>query len=86
MSQSIEPAPILRVTVGAPIYTADDQKLGKVKAINGNFFQVETGVFHKDYWLSGETVTEAVPDHSVQLGFNKEELDTHKRNDEAVAA
>jgi hypothetical protein len=86
MQPSNEPAPILRVTIGAPVYTADDQKLGKVKATSGTHFQVETGLFQKDYWLSGEVVAEAVPDHSVILSVDKTELDTHKLNDEPMAA
>ena len=81
-----QPAPILRVTVGVPVYSADDQKLGKVKEIRGAAFQVETGFFQKDYWLGAEAVAEAVPDHSVVLTFPKGALDVHKLSSEPPAA
>ena len=86
MSASNQPTPILRVTVGTPVYSADDQKLGKVKDVRGSHFQVETGMFQKDYWLGEETVAEAVPEHSVQLNIAKGELDEHKRSDDQLAA
>ena len=86
MSQPNEPIPTLRMTVGVPVYSADEQKLGKVKAIQGSAFQVETGLFQKDYWLSGETVVEAVPDQPVMLGIEKSDLDAHKLDDQTLAA
>jgi hypothetical protein len=86
MAPEQQPAPILRVTVGVPVYSADDQKLGKVKEIREAAFQVETGLFQKDYWLPGETVAEAVPEHSVVLTIPKGELDTHKLSSEPSAA
>jgi hypothetical protein len=86
MFQANEPTPILRVTVGVPVYSSDDQKLGKVKDIRGSAFQVETGMFQRDYWLGEDTVAEAVPEHSVVLTVGKGELDTHKLSDDQVAA
>ena len=86
MSQSNDPTPILRVTVGVPVYTADDQKLGKVKDVRGSHFQVETGLFQRDYWLGEDTVAQAVPEHSVVLTLDKSELDAHKLSDDQIAA
>jgi len=85
MSQQSEPAPILRVTVGVPVFTADAQKLGKVKDVRGESFQVETGLFQADYWLAGDIVAEAVPEHSVTLGINKQEVDAHRLSSEQAA-
>jgi hypothetical protein len=86
MFPSNEPTPILRVTVGVPVYTADDQKLGKVKDIRGSAFQIETGLFQRDFWLSEDTVAEAVPEHSVVLAIDKGELDIHKLSNDELAA
>lgn len=69
-----EPAPILRVTVGTPIYTQDAAKLGKVKEVRGQAFKVETGMFQRDYWLPAETVKEAAPDVAITLAVNKNEI------------
>jgi hypothetical protein len=81
-----EPAPILRVTIGAPVYSADDRKLGKVKEIDRGFFKVETGLFQRDYWLHGDLVKEAVPEHSVHLTVTNDEMEPHKLRDLPTAA
>jgi hypothetical protein len=73
-----EPAPILRVTVGTPIYAQDGDKIGQVKEVRGQAFKVETGLLQKDYWLSGESVAEAVPDAAVTLAMDKNQIDAHK--------
>ena len=62
-----EPAPILRVTVGTPVYAQDGEKIGTVKEVRGQAFKVETGLLQKDYWLPGESVAEAVPDAALLL-------------------
>jgi hypothetical protein len=73
-----EPAPILRVTFGTPIYAQDGDKIGQVKEVRGQAFKVETGLLQKDYWLSGESVAEAVPDAAVTLVGNKDQIDSYK--------
>jgi hypothetical protein len=73
-----EPAPMLRVTVDTPVYAQDGEKLGKVKEVRGQAFKIETGLLQRDYWLSGESVAEAVPDAAVTLALDKNEIDAHK--------
>ena len=80
-----EPAPILRVTVGAPIYTRDEQKVGKVKDIRGHAFLVETGLLKRDFWLTGEAIETAIPEEAVILSVDESELGDYKL-DEASAA
>jgi hypothetical protein len=80
-----EPAPILRVTVGTPIYTQDGAKVGRVKEVRGQAFKVETGLFQKDYWLPGESVAEAAPDQAVTLAVDKNQIEA-KKVDEPKAA
>jgi hypothetical protein len=86
MTMSDQPSPILRVTVGTPVYSADDQKLGKVKEVRGEHFKIETGLFQRDYWLPGSVIAEAVPEHSVTLHVARPELEAHKVTDEPAAA
>jgi len=73
-----EPSPILRVTVGSPVYTADDQALGKVKEVRGPAFKVQTGLFQRDYWLRADSVRQAVPDQTVVLVADKAHIDDYK--------
>jgi len=81
-----EPAPLLRVTVGAPVIDQDGEKIGKVKEIRQGAFKVETGLFRPDYWLSGEAVESAVPDNPVMLSVSKNEIDSYKVDEPTQAA
>jgi len=80
-----EPAPILRVTVGTPIYTQDGAKLGKVKEVRGQAFKIETGLLQRDYWLPAASVSEAVPDVAVTLNVEKNQIGTHKIDEPRAA-
>jgi hypothetical protein len=73
-----EPASILRVTVGTPVYTQDGAKVGKVKEVRGQALKVETGLFQRDYWVNAQSVAEAVPDLTVTLAVEKSNVDTVK--------
>lgn len=73
-----EPTPILRVTVGTPVYARDGAKIGKVKEVRGQAFKIEAGLLQRDYWLPAESVAEAVPDVAVILGVDKDQIGTHK--------
>jgi hypothetical protein len=73
-----EPTPLLRVTVGAPVYARDGAKIGKVKEIRQGAFKVERGLLQPDYWLRGEAVESAVPDEAVTLIPDKDQVDDFK--------
>lgn len=73
-----EPNPIMRVTVGAPIYTRDEQRIGKVKEVRSHEFKVETGLFQRDYWLSEESIESAEPGEAVILAVASTDLDAYK--------
>jgi hypothetical protein len=62
-----EPAPILRVTVGTPIYAQDGDKIGTVKEVRAQSFKVKTRLLQRDYWLPATSVREAAPDAAVML-------------------
>jgi hypothetical protein len=80
-----EPDPILRVTIGAPVYTQDEQKIGKVKDVRGSSFAVEPGLFKRDYWLPADLIETAVPEEAVVLSCAESDLAQFKV-DEAAAA
>lgn len=73
-----EPAPILRVTVGAPVFARDGAKIGKVKEIRQGAFKVARGLLQSDYWLRGEAVESAVPDEAVTLIPTRDQVDDFK--------
>jgi len=78
-----EVSPILRVTVGTPVFSWDSHRVGKVKEIQSDAFKVETGFLQRDYWLPAETITEAVADEAVLLSIEKDQLDDHKISEPA---
>jgi len=78
--------PFLRLTVGVPVYTDDEHKLGTVKEIQGRHFKVGTGLLQRDYWLPAECVETAVAGEAVVLPFSKDQLDTYKLADAPEAA
>lgn len=77
MSFGSAPEPILRVTVGSPIFTRDDQKIGVVKEIRGRAFKVDAG-FWREFWLGAESLAAAIPGQSVTLVTAKADLNQHK--------
>jgi len=81
-----EPIPLLRATVGAPVYSQDGEKVGKVKEIRHGAFKVETGLFKPDYWLSGDAIESAFPDEAVTLAIPRDEIDTCKIDEPSQAA
>ena len=78
MTEYAEVDPVLRVTVGVPVYTDDAQRVGTVKEIRGRTFKVGTGLFQKDYWLSADTIDTVVAGEPVVLAITKDRLDPHK--------
>ena len=80
-----EPGPMLRVTVGTPIYAQDGAKIGKGKEVRGQAFKVETGLFQKDFWLPGESVAQAAPDQAVTLAVDQNQIDINKIDEPQAA-
>jgi hypothetical protein len=78
--------PFMRVTVGVPVYTDDEQKIGTVKQIQGRAFKIGTGFLQRDYWLPATCVAVAVPGEPVMLSVAKGQLDQYKAADAADAA
>ena len=78
MIEHPNPDVFLRVTVGAPILTRDDSRIGRVKEIRGRFFLVGTPLLQRDYWLSADLVSSAVPDAVVELSISRDQLNSHK--------
>lgn len=78
MAIADEPDPILRVTVGTPIYTNDYQKIGTVKERRADALKVGTPFLQRDYWLLADAVASATPDSAVILAFDRAHLDEHK--------
>ncbi len=67
-----------RVSLGAAVYTKDEHRIGKLKEIRGNFFQIGTPFLQRDYWLPGDCVASAGPDERVLLWVSKGQVDGRK--------
>jgi hypothetical protein len=80
-----EPSPFLRVTLGTPIYTSDQEKIGTVKERRATAFKVSTPLFQRDFWLPADAVSSATPDESVILAFSSGDLDDYKIEEPAAA-
>ena len=58
--------------IGAEVYTADGDKLGKIKEVLGDCFKVDASM-RPDYWLARDTIT-ACAGNDVNLSFTKSQL------------
>jgi hypothetical protein len=63
-------------TVGAEVYTADGDKLGKVKDVAGTCFKVDAPM-RPDYWLAADCVTSSSAGE-VRLNVTKDSLGSAK--------
>ncbi len=86
MTENAAPDPFLRLTVGAPVYTDDDEKLGTVKEIQNRHFKIDTPLFHRDYWLPVACIEAAVPGEIVVLAIPKTALDEFKTREPSERA
>lgn len=64
------------VTVGAEVYTRDDDKIGSVKEIRGGFFKVDAKM-QADHWLQSQFV-ERYDAERVTMTFDKDNLGDYK--------
>ena len=77
-------APVGSALLGAPVITADEQHVGKVKEVRGQFFRVDAGFLQRDFWLSADCVVSAIPGEQVLLEISKASLNQHKRHNPPV--
>lgn len=63
-------------SVGAEVYTADGDKLGKVKEVVGSCFKVDAPM-QPDYWLARDCVATSAGSE-VRLTFAKDRLNDAK--------
>jgi len=72
----VDTSPSLNLQVGDAVYSADDHKIGTVKAFDAAFITVEHGLLRKsDYYIPVEAVN-AQSDGSVYLNVSKDEIDS----------
>ncbi|MGD9893970.1 MAG: PRC-barrel domain-containing protein [Dehalococcoidia bacterium] len=61
---------------GTEVYTADGDRLGKVKEVMGDCFKVDASM-RPDYWLARDCITSS-SGNDVRLGFSKSQLGDKK--------
>ncbi len=66
------------ITTGLPVYTQDDQRVGKVGEIRGRYIKIDAGLLQRAYWLPAETVASVVARERVSLATTKSQLEDHK--------
>src|SRR4029078_849314 len=71
------------VGVGMPIISEDDERIGSVKDIEGNFIKGDA-FMSRDYWLHADYAVR-VSDGSVHMSFPKRDLAAYKMNSPALA-
>jgi hypothetical protein len=70
----------LQRLVGIPVYTSDDQLLGKIGEVRGQHVRVQTGFFQRDYWIAASCIESIVSGQRVELAFPRADLDRHRRS------
>ncbi len=66
------------IATGAEIYTRDGEKLGTVKAVRTDCFQVDAPM-HRDYWLRNDSVDGGgMGSGRVTVAFDKNHVDDYK--------
>ena len=63
--------------VGVPVYTADGDKLGKVKDVADEFFKIRVPL-RRDCWLATNWIRDDESENQVVLDFEKERLNDFK--------
>jgi hypothetical protein len=62
--------------VGVEVYTADGDKLGTVKEIEGRCFKVDAPI-QRDYWLASDAIAGS-SGGGIRLSFTKDRLGDEK--------
>lgn len=70
------------IPMGSPVYTADNDKIGTVKEVQGTSFKVDASG-QPDYWLPASAVMSATLDR-VMVSFRKDSLGDYKMNKPAA--
>ena len=66
------------IATGAEIYTRDGEKLGTVKTVRSDCFQVDAPM-HRDYWLRTDCVDGGgMGSGRVTVAFEKDRVDDYK--------
>ena len=66
-------------STGADVYTTDGEKLGTVKAVRLDYFQVDAPM-KRDYWLRTDCVdVGSYASGRVTVSFDKDHLDDFKQ-------
>jgi hypothetical protein len=70
--------PFAGITVGPPVFTRDEQRIGKVAEVRGRHFKVDPGFLQRAYWLPAECVLSVLAGDRIVLTPTKDQLDLYK--------
>lgn len=63
--------------INTPVFTADDEEIGKVAEVRGSLFKVNARM-RPDYWLPCDAI-ESSEAAGVRLAFTKDVITEHQR-------
>ena len=66
------------IRAGLDVYTLDGDKLGSVKEVRGNYFQVDAKM-QPDYWLDVSCVQPTTTSGRIVMTFDKDHVGDNKR-------
>jgi hypothetical protein len=73
------------VAIGTPIFSQDNWRVGSVKQMTGDRFEVKAPALQRDYWLPATSIANATRE-SVLLGITKDQVDEIRSRSPASAA
>jgi hypothetical protein len=66
------------ITIGLPVFTKDEQRIGKVSEIRDRHIKIDAGLLQRSYWLPAESVATVVVSERVVLAPRRNQLEDHK--------
>jgi hypothetical protein len=74
----------VKVSVGSPVQTLDNQTIGQVAEIRAGYFKVKSHWWQRSYWLRLDSVRSAAPNLPVILNVPKIRLEEIKMADDPL--
>jgi hypothetical protein len=62
-----------------PVFTRDNQRIGKVAERRGRSFKVKAPFFQRSFWLPSSCLRSAGPGEPVLLNVSRAEVELHRR-------
>ena len=68
----------LKAAMGSAVHTRDDQMIGVISEIRGDFFKIKTKWWQHNFWLRADIIHTAAAGERVLLNVDKDHLEDVK--------